>query len=153
MKTLAWVENTRRAIKSYHGFGWSIQGIEKQNKVLTKFVYRFPTGQRTTVLTDIEWHVDNQKKIEDLVEEFKICMEEKHVDLKKAYELINGNKIYKNSKKINCEALTDEFINDELNSKTKALAVLTQLEDKKLLQSKKRSEPEKGIVKFFFPPE
>ena len=113
MKTLAWVENTRRAIKSYHGFGWSIQGIEKQNKVLTKFVYRFPTGQRTTVLTDIEWHVDNQKKIEDLVEEFKICMEEKHVDLKKAYELINGNKIYKNSKKINWEALTDEFINDE----------------------------------------
>ena len=153
MKTLAWVENTRRAIKSYHGFGWSIQGIEKQNKVLTKFVYRFPTGQRTTVLTDIEWHVDNQKKIEDLVEEFKICMEEKHVDLKKAYELINGNKIYKNSTKINWEALTDEFINDELNSKTKALAVLNQLEDKKLLQSKKRSEPEKGIVKFFFPPE
>ena len=112
MKTLAWVENTRRAIKSYHGFGWSIQGIEKQNKVLTKFVYRFPTGQRTTVLTDIEWHVDNQKKIEDLVEEFKICMEEKHVDLKKAYELINGNKIYKNSKKINWEALTAEFKKD-----------------------------------------
>tara|TARA_R100000353_G_scaffold154069_2_gene112684 strand:- start:2611 stop:3879 length:1269 start_codon:yes stop_codon:yes gene_type:complete len=46
-----------------------------------------------------------------------------------------------------------ENLNDELNSKTKALAVLTQLEDKKLLQSKKRSEPEKGIVKFFFPPE
>ena len=113
MKTLAWVENTRRAIKSYHGFGWSIQGIEKRNKVLTKFVYRFPTGQRTTVLTDIEWHVENQKKIEDLVEN----------------------------------------LNDELNSKTKALAVLNQLEDKKLLQSKKRSEPEKGIVKFFFPPE
>ena len=107
MKTLAWVENTRRAIKSYHGFGWSIQGIEKQNKVLTKFVYRFPTGQRTTVLTDIEWHVDNQKKIEDLVEEFKICLEEKHIDLKKAYELINGNKIYKSSKKINWEALTE----------------------------------------------
>ena len=113
MKTLAWVENTRWAIKSYHGFGWSIQGIEKQNKVLTKFVYRFPTGQRTTVLTDIEWHVDNQKKIEDLVEEFKICMEEKHVDLKKAYELINGNKISKNSKEINWEAIIDEFRNDE----------------------------------------
>ena len=46
-----------------------------------------------------------------------------------------------------------ENLNDELNSKTKALAVLTQLEDKKLLQSKKRSEPEKGIVKFFFPSE
>ena len=67
MKILALVENTRRVIKSYHGFGWSIQGIEKHNKVLTKFIYRFPTGQRIKVLTDIEWHVDKQKKIEDLV--------------------------------------------------------------------------------------
>ena len=48
MKTLVWVENTRRSIKSYHGFDWSIQGIEKQYKVLTRFVYRFPKGQRTT---------------------------------------------------------------------------------------------------------
>ncbi len=44
MKTLAWAENNSRAIKSCHGFGWSIQVIEKQNKVLTKFVYGFPRG-------------------------------------------------------------------------------------------------------------
>ena len=44
MKPLNWVELTRQQIKARHGFGWSIQGIEKQNKVLTKIVYRFSTG-------------------------------------------------------------------------------------------------------------
>ena len=41
MKPLNWVELTRQQIKARHGFGWSIQGIEKQNKVLTKIVYGF----------------------------------------------------------------------------------------------------------------
>ena len=49
MKTLTWVDTTRKSIKSKLGFGWSVQGIEKQNKVKTKVVYRFSTGQRTTV--------------------------------------------------------------------------------------------------------
>ena len=30
MKTLTWVDTTRKAIKSKLGFGWSVQGIEKQ---------------------------------------------------------------------------------------------------------------------------
>ena len=29
MKPLNWVELTRQQIKAMHGFGWSIQGIEK----------------------------------------------------------------------------------------------------------------------------
>ena len=88
MKPLNWVELTRQQIKARHGFGWSIQGIEKQNKVLTKIVYRFSTGGRTTVLTDIEWNTYNSKKIQDLIIEFETLMEERHVDLKKAYELL-----------------------------------------------------------------
>ena len=36
MKTLTWVDITRKSIKSKLGFGWSVQGIEKQNKVKTK---------------------------------------------------------------------------------------------------------------------
>ena len=88
MKPLNWVELTRQQIKARHGFGWSIQGIEKQNKVLKKIVYRFSTGERTTVLTDIEWNTSNSKKIQDLIIEFENLMEERHVDLKKAYELI-----------------------------------------------------------------
>ena len=61
MKSLNWVGLTRQQIKARHGSGWSIQGIEKQNKVLTKIVYRFSTGRRTTVLTDIEWNTNNLK--------------------------------------------------------------------------------------------
>ena len=62
MKPLNWVELTRQQIKARNGFGWSIQGIEKQNKVVTKIVYRFSTGARTTVLTDIEWNTNNSKR-------------------------------------------------------------------------------------------
>ena len=94
MKPLNWVELTRQQIKARHGFGWSIQGIEKQNKVITKIVYRFSNGQRSTVITDIEWNTNNSKKIQDLIIEFETLMNERHVDLKKAYELIIGNKVF-----------------------------------------------------------
>ena len=56
MKTLTWVDITRKSIKAKLGFGGSVQVIEKQNKVKTKVVYRFSTRQRTTVLTDLDWH-------------------------------------------------------------------------------------------------
>ncbi len=36
MKTLTWVDITRKSIKSKLGFGWSVQGIEKQNKGVIK---------------------------------------------------------------------------------------------------------------------
>jgi len=49
----------------------------------------------------------------NLIEELAEIMQERSVDLCKAYELINGNKISKNSKKINWEAIIDEFKNDE----------------------------------------
>tara|TARA_A200000159_G_scaffold108202_1_gene100985 strand:- start:2 stop:244 length:243 start_codon:yes stop_codon:yes gene_type:complete len=71
MKPLNWVELTRQRIKARHGFGWSIQGIEKQNKVITKIVYRFSNGQRSTVITDIEWNTNNSKMIQDLIRELK----------------------------------------------------------------------------------
>ena len=113
MKLLNWVELTRQQIKARHGFGWSIQGIEKQNKVITKIVYRFSNGQRSTVITDIEWNTNNSKKIQDLIIEFETLMNERHVDLKKAYELIIGNKVFSDKKKINWEALVDQFVNEE----------------------------------------
>tara|TARA_Y100000589_G_scaffold231576_1_gene219038 strand:+ start:109 stop:330 length:222 start_codon:yes stop_codon:yes gene_type:complete len=49
----------------------------------------------------------------NLIEELAELMKERSIDLCKAYELINGNKISKNSKKINWEAMLDEFRNDE----------------------------------------
>ena len=135
MKSLNWVELTRQQIKARHGFGWSIQGIEKQNKVLTKIVYRFSTGGRTTVLTDIEWNTNNSKKIQDLIIEFETLMEERHVDLKKAYELIIGNKVFTDKKKINWEALIDEFINEERGNRRETTKGDLKLRMKRTLQA------------------
>ena len=84
MKPLNWVEITRQQIKSRDGFGWSIEGIEKQNKVITKIIYRFSTCQRSKDITDIEWNTNNQKKIQDLIIEFETLINERHVDLKKS---------------------------------------------------------------------
>ena len=52
----------------------------KAKKVLKKIVFRFSTGGRTTVLTDIEWDTNNSKKIQDLIVEFETLMEERHID-------------------------------------------------------------------------
>ena len=46
-----------------------------------------------------------------------------------------------------------ENLNDEFNSKTKALSTLKQLESKKLLKSNKKSFPDRGVIIFFFPSE
>ena len=67
MKTLTWVDITRKLIKSKLGFGGSVQGIEEQNKVKTKVVYRFSTGQRTNVLTDLDWHAKTIMKLQILL--------------------------------------------------------------------------------------
>ena len=34
MKPLNWIKLTKKQIKARNGFGWSIEGIGKQNKVL-----------------------------------------------------------------------------------------------------------------------
>ena len=93
MKTLTWVDTTRKAIKSKLGFGWSISGWERNNKLITKVVYRYQDGSRNSVLVDLNWASDNSGKIIDLVEELADLMEERNVDLAKAYELVNGGKI------------------------------------------------------------
>ena len=118
MKNLTWVDITRKSIKSKLGFGWSVQGIEKQNKVKTKVVYRFSTGQRTTVLTDLDWHAENNNEITNLVVELSDLMNERSVDLVKAYELISGGKLNKNGKnEINWFALKEEFINEDCGNR------------------------------------
>ena len=114
MKSPKWVAMTRQLIKSNHGFGWSISGWEKNNKLITKVVYRYPDGSRNSILLDLNWASDNSKKMTDIIDELADLMKERNVDLAKAYELINGGKISKGIKKeINWEALTDEFIYDE----------------------------------------
>ena len=97
----------------------------------TKVVYRYQDGSRNSVLVDLNWASDNSGKIIDLVEELADLMEERNVDLAKAYELVNGGKISKGTKKeINWKALTDEFIYDERGNRRDLLYL------KKLLREK-----------------
>tara|TARA_X000000950_G_scaffold288252_1_gene404120 strand:+ start:1428 stop:1703 length:276 start_codon:yes stop_codon:yes gene_type:complete len=42
---------------------WSISSWEKNNKVITKIVYRYPSGQRNSVLADIKWTANDNTKI------------------------------------------------------------------------------------------
>ena len=114
MKSPKWVAIRRQLIKSKHGFGWLISGLKRNNKLITRVVYRYQDGSRNSVLVDLNWASDISKKMTDIIDEFADLMEERNVDLAKAFELFNGGKISKGIKKeINWEALTDEFINDE----------------------------------------
>tara|TARA_Y100000739_G_C20306006_1_gene327693 strand:- start:323 stop:562 length:240 start_codon:yes stop_codon:yes gene_type:complete len=58
-------------------------------------VYRFSKGQRTSVLTDLDWHSENNNEITNLVVELSDLMNERSVNLVKAYELISGGKLNK----------------------------------------------------------
>ena len=62
-------------------------------------------------------------------------MEERHVDLKKAYELINKNKVFTGKKKINWEALADEFINEERGNRRETTKGDLKLRIKRTLQA------------------
>ena len=90
MKSPKWVATTRQLIKSNHRFGWSISGWERNNKLITKVVYRYQDGSRNSILVDLDWSSDNSDKIINLVVELADLMQERNVDLAKAYELING---------------------------------------------------------------
>ena len=74
MKSPKWVATTRQLIKSKHGFGWSISGWERNNKLITKVVYRYPDGSRNSILLDLNWASDNSGKIIDLDEEIAELM-------------------------------------------------------------------------------
>ena len=98
MKSPKWVATTRQLIKSKHGFGWSISNWERNNKLITKVVYRYQYGSRNSILVDLNWSSDNSDKMINLIVELAELMQEINVDLPKAYELINGGKISKGIK-------------------------------------------------------
>ena len=67
--------------------------------MITKVVYRYQDGSRNSILVDLNWSSDNSDKMINLVVELAELMQERNVDLPKAYELINGGKISKGTKK------------------------------------------------------
>ena len=81
MKSPKWVVTTRQLIKSNQGFGWSISGWERNNKLITKVVYRYPDGSRNFILIDLDWASDNSGKMINLIEELAEIMQERSVNL------------------------------------------------------------------------
>ena len=81
MKSPKWVATTRQLIKSKYDFGWSISGWERNNKLITKVVYRYQNGSRNSILVDLDWSSDNSDKMINLVVELADLMEERNVDL------------------------------------------------------------------------
>ena len=69
MKSPKWVATTRQLIKSKHGFGWSISGWERNNKLITKVVYRYSDGSGNSILIDLNFSSDNSKKMTDIIDE------------------------------------------------------------------------------------
>ena len=54
--------------------------------MITKVVYRYQDGSRNSILVDLEWASDNSGKMINLIEELADLMEERNVDLAKAYK-------------------------------------------------------------------
>ena len=69
MKSPKWVATTRQLIKSKHGFGWAISGWERNNKLITKVVYRYQDGSRNSILVDLIWTSENSGKMIYLIED------------------------------------------------------------------------------------
>ena len=63
MKSPKWVATTRQLIKSKYGFGWSIYSWERNNKFITKVVYRYQNGSRNFILVDLNWSSDKSDKM------------------------------------------------------------------------------------------
>ena len=76
MKSPKWVATTRQLIKSKHGFGWAISNWERNNKLITKVVYRYQDGSRNSILVDLIWTSENSGKMINLIEELADLMNE-----------------------------------------------------------------------------
>tara|TARA_B100000886_G_scaffold316891_1_gene255807 strand:- start:192 stop:395 length:204 start_codon:yes stop_codon:yes gene_type:complete len=50
--------------------------------VITKIVYRYPSGQRNSVLVDIKWTANNNTKIINLVTDLSELMRERNDEFK-----------------------------------------------------------------------
>ena len=55
--------------------------------MITKVVYRYPDGSRNSILLDLNCASDNSKKMKDIIDELADLIEERNVDLAKAYSL------------------------------------------------------------------
>ena len=141
MKSPKWVATTRQLIKSNHGFGWSISGWEKNNKLITKVVYRYPDGSRNYILLNLNTENLRLEKVREKLndrQELVLTFIEQRDEKNKGMFTTSQDLV---------ENLKSEFEGDN----TKALSTLNQLENKKLIYSKYQNFEGKGRCRIFYP--
>ena len=110
----------RTYLISQVGHGWSVEGRESKGRLLTRVSFRYLTGERSVVLLDFDFDVQNQDDIVRTVKKLSDLMRERNIQLLEAKGLLCGGKIDDNGKAlINWKALQDEFINLERGDRRK----------------------------------
>ena len=110
----------RTYLKSQVGHGWSVEGRKSKGRLFTRVSFRYLTGERSVVLLEIDFDVENQDDIVRTVKKISNLMRERNIELSQAKELLCGGKIDDNGKAgINWKALQDEFINLERGDRRK----------------------------------
>ena len=89
-----------------------MEGRKSKGRLLTRVSFRYLTGERSVVLLDIDFNIENQDDIVRTVKKLSNLMRERNIEISQAKELLCGGKIDDNGKGgINWKALQDEFIN------------------------------------------
>ena len=83
----------RTYLKSQVGHGWSVEGRKSKGRLLTRVSFRYLTGERSVVLLEIDFDVDNQDDIVRTVKKLSDHMREINFELSEAKELLCGGKI------------------------------------------------------------
>ena len=83
----------RTYLKSQVGHGWSVEGRKSKGRLLTRVSFRYLTGERSVVLLEIDFDVDNQDDIVRTVKKLSDLMRERNIELSQAKELLCEGKI------------------------------------------------------------
>ena len=83
----------RTYLKSQVGHGWSVEGRKSKGRLLIRVSFRYISSERSVVLLDIDFDVDNQDEIIRTIKRLSELMHERNFDLAKAKELICGSKL------------------------------------------------------------
>ena len=110
----------RTYLKSQVVHGWGVEGRKSKGRLLTRVSFRYLTGERSVVLLDIDFDVENQDDVVRTVKKLSNLMCERNIELSQAKELLYEGKIDDNGKAgIKWKALQDEFIKLERGDRRK----------------------------------
>ena len=78
----------RTYLKSQVGHGWSVEGRKSKGRLLTRVSFRYLTGERSVVLLEIDYDVENQDDIVRTAKKLSDLMRERNIELSQAKELV-----------------------------------------------------------------